>query len=236
MPTMQDIRKQRRVSRMSERKGRGDIHITNNYYAPIGQHIDHVDTLNFRMDGDGTFHFGHVEEITGNGSVSSDENQVTQDSNIKEVMPTIHPDLPPADVFVNRVKDIVTRAARKNGETIPANPRGLAGEYTFFVDGGRISKMMDDLRKNHEAKINEFLCCTSKYDGVMIVAPFIGRLLQMEELRARDLQLTDLEFAFSPYYTNTASAVKRMSTKLESAEANMLFSLLKGMLKKYPKG
>ena len=145
-------------------------------------------------------------------------------------------DLPPADVFVNRVKDIVTRAARKNGETIPANPRGLAGEYTFFVDGGRIAKMMDDLRKNHEAKINEFLCCTSKYDGVMIVAPFIGRLLQMEELRARDLQLTDLEFAFTPYYNNTASAVKRMSTKLESAEANMLFSLLKGMLKKYPKG
>ena len=120
---------------MSERKGRGDIHITNNYYAPIGQHIDHVDTLNFRMDGDGTFHFGHVEEITGSGSASSDENQVTQDSNIKEVMPPIHQDLPPADVFVNRVKDIVTRAARKNGETIPANPRGLAGEYTFFVDG-----------------------------------------------------------------------------------------------------
>ena len=221
---------------MSERKGRGDIHITNNYYAPIGQHIDHVDTLNFRMDGDGTFHFGYVEEIAGSGSVSSDENQVTQDSNIKEVMPPIHPDLPPADVFVNRVKDIVTRAARKNGETIPANPRGLAREYTFFVDGGRIAKMMDDLRKNHEAKINEFLCCTSKYDGVMIVAPFIGRLLQMEELRARDLQLTDLEFAFSPYYNNTASAVKRMSTKLDSAEANMLFSLLKGMLKKYPKG
>ena len=221
---------------MSERKGRGDIHITNNYYAPIGQHIDHVDTLNFRMDGDGTFHFGYVEEIAGSGSVSSDENQVTQDSNIKEVMPPIHQDLPPADVFVNRVKDIVTRAARKNGETIPANPRGLAGEYTFFVDGGRIVKMMDDLRKNHEAKINEFLCCTSKYDGVMIVAPFIGRLLQLEELRARDLQLTDLDFAFSPYYNNTASAVKRMSTKLDSAEANMLFSLLKGMLKKYSKG
>ena len=154
----------------------------------------------------------------------------------EETPASIVENLPPADVFVNRVKDIVTEAARKNGGTIPANPRGLAREYTFFVDGGRIAKMMDDLRKNHEAKINEFLCCTSKYDGVMIVAPFIGRLLQMEELRARDLQLTDLEFAFSPYYNNTASAVKRMSTKLDSAEANMLFSLLKGMLKKYPKG
>ena len=42
----------------------GDINITNNFNAPIGQHIDHVDTINFRMDGDGTFHFGMVENAT----------------------------------------------------------------------------------------------------------------------------------------------------------------------------
>ena len=40
---------------------RSEIHITNNFNAPIGQHIDHVDTINFRMDGDGTFHFGMVD-------------------------------------------------------------------------------------------------------------------------------------------------------------------------------
>jgi hypothetical protein len=102
------------------------------------------------------------------------------------------------------------------------------------VDGKRIAKMMDDLRKNHENKINEFLSASSKYDGVMIVAPFIGKLLQIEELRARDLQFTDLEFAFAPYYNKSASAVKRMSDKLDSTEANMLFGLLKGLLKKYP--
>ena len=77
---------------MSERKGRGDIHITNNYYAPIGQHIDHVDTLNFRMDGDGTFHLGHVEEITGSGSVSSDENKVTNSQSSQES--TVRPSRP----------------------------------------------------------------------------------------------------------------------------------------------
>ena len=42
----------------------GDINITNNFNAPIGQHIDHVDTINFRMDGDGTFHFGMVEKTS----------------------------------------------------------------------------------------------------------------------------------------------------------------------------
>jgi hypothetical protein len=129
----------------------------------------------------------------------------------------------------------VKEAAKKNGETIPAKPRGQVGEYTFFVDGERTVKMMDDLRKNHEAKINEFLSGTKKYDGVMIVAPFIGGLLEMEELRARDLQLTDLEFAFTPYYNSAASAVRRMSEKLESAEAKMLYSLLIGLQKKYPR-
>lgn len=43
--------------------GKSEIHITNNFNAPIGQHIDHVDTINFRMDGDGTFHFGTVENM-----------------------------------------------------------------------------------------------------------------------------------------------------------------------------
>ena len=147
----------------------------------------------------------------------------------------VKPDLPPADVFVNMVKAIVKGAAKKNGETIPAKPRGQVGEYVFFVDGERIVKMMDDLRKNHEAKINEFLSGTKKYDGVMIVAPFIGGILKIEEFRARDLQLTDLEFAFIPYYIKPASAVRRLSEKMDSAEANMLFGLLKGMLKKYPK-
>ena len=147
----------------------------------------------------------------------------------------VKPDLPPADVFVNRVKAILMKASEKNGQTIKTNTRAWQGEYVFFVDGKRITKMLDDLRRNHEAKINEFLSMTSKYDGVMIVAPFIGRLLQIEELRARDLQWTDMEFAFTPYYNNAASAVKRMSDKLDSVEANMLFSLLQGLLKKYPK-
>jgi hypothetical protein len=147
----------------------------------------------------------------------------------------VKPDLPPADVFVNMVKAIVKEAATQNGKTIPAKPRGQVGEYEFFVDGERIVKMMDDLRKNHEAKINEFLSTTKKYDGVMIVAPFIGGILKMEELRARDLQLTDLEFAFAPYYNKPASAVRRLSDKMDSAEAQILFGLLKGMLKKYPK-
>ena len=186
----------------------------------------------------------HQHIHMGNQTANDDADDVEDDDEYEEVKkvkpqaetkPKVKPDLPPADVFVNRVKSIVKEAANKNGETIPAKPRGQVGEYVFFVDGDRIAKMMDDLRKKHEAKINEFLSGTSKYDGVMTVAPFIGRLLKMEELRARDLQLTDLEFAFAPYYNKPASAVRRLSDRMDSAEANILFGLLKGMLKKYPK-
>jgi|GEM_PF-6321900 len=46
-----------------ENNEKTQVHITNNFNAPIGQHIDHVDNIYFRMDKDGTFHFEHVEHI-----------------------------------------------------------------------------------------------------------------------------------------------------------------------------
>ena len=170
--------------------------------------------------------FADFEEVV-------DETAENNESKVK-----VKPDLPPADVFVNRVKDIVLEMAKKNGETIPAKPRGQAAEYVFFVDGQRLAKMMDDLRKNHENKINEFISRhfkSNKYDGVMTVAPFIGGLLELEEIKARGLQLTDLEFAFEPYYKNPASAVRRLSEELKTDEAKMLYGLLIGIQKKYPR-
>ena len=160
--------------------------------------------------------------------------ETAEDNNAPKVK--VKPDLPPADVFVNRVKAIVLEMAKKNGETIPAKPRGQAAEYIFFVDGQRLAKMMDDLRKNHENKINEFISRhfkSNKYDGVMTVAPFIGGLLELEEIKARGLQLTDLEFAFEPYYNSASSAVRRLSAKLESDEAKVLYGLLIGFQKRH---
>ena len=168
--------------------------------------------------------FADFEEVV-------DETAEDNESKVK-----VKPDLPPADVFVNRVKAIVLEMAKKNGETIPAKPRGQAAEYVFFVDGQRLAKMMDDLRKNHENKINEFISRhfkSNKYDGVMTVAPFIGGLLEMEEIKARGLQLTDLEFAFEPYYNSASSAVRRLSAKLESDEAKVLYGLLIGFQKRH---
>ena len=66
---------------------RSEIHITNNFNAPIGQHIDHVDTINFRMDGEGNFHFGMVEETN---SVTASEGKPRRD---EEMFHFVHPEL-----------------------------------------------------------------------------------------------------------------------------------------------
>lgn len=54
---------------------KSEIHITNNFNAPIGQHIDHVDTINFRMDGEGNFHFGMVENANVENVSSNDSDR-----------------------------------------------------------------------------------------------------------------------------------------------------------------
>ena len=58
---------------MEQKREKTTVNITNNFNAPIGQHIDHVDTINFRMDGDGQFHFGMVEKVKMEKKEISDE-------------------------------------------------------------------------------------------------------------------------------------------------------------------
>lgn len=89
-----------------------DINITNNFNAPIGQHIDHVDTVNFKMDGDGQFHFGMVEKVNEAPSTCSgqDEND-NQNENNDELFHFIHPamDEDMEKKIHNEVKRLVKR-------------------------------------------------------------------------------------------------------------------------------
>ena len=49
---------------LRENRSSAPIVINYNYYnAPIGQHNDHVDTVNFTMDKDGGFHFQHTSRV-----------------------------------------------------------------------------------------------------------------------------------------------------------------------------
>ena len=62
----------------------GDINITNIFNAPIGQHIDHVDTVNLQMDGDGQFHFGMVERVNENQNENENLPEVLANSELWE--------------------------------------------------------------------------------------------------------------------------------------------------------
>lgn len=51
-----------------------------NFFRPVGQFIDHVDTINFRMDGDGNFHFGMVDNVSTSKSANKSERRVDSES------------------------------------------------------------------------------------------------------------------------------------------------------------
>ncbi|MBQ6194211.1 MAG: hypothetical protein IJK43_07290 [Prevotella sp.] len=83
---------------------KSEIHITNNFNAPIGQHIDHVGTINFRMDGEGSFHFGMVEEA--NAIAASEESGRREE----EMFHFVHPELGDEEGWLihDAVKRLVT--------------------------------------------------------------------------------------------------------------------------------
>lgn len=139
------------------------------------------------------------------------------------------------DRFIDRVKAIFAKAAEKNGEKITLNAKGWSGQYTFYVDADRVSKILDDLRQNSEQKVKEYLDLFKGCTSVSAVAPFVGEILDIEELRVKELQKSDMKFALEPFYGMTATAVSKLSSKVGKTESELLINTLKGLLKKYPK-
>lgn len=83
------------------------IHITNNFNAPIGQHIDHVDTINFRMDGEGNFHFGMVENAN-----AVKENKEVSERN-EELFHFVDPNIEDEEAW--QIHDAVKRLVTRQG-------------------------------------------------------------------------------------------------------------------------
>ena len=88
---------------------KSDIQITNNFNAPIGQHIDHVDVINFSMDGDGTFHFGNVEGVKMDEGGSKMED-VRSKKEEEELFHFVHPEIEDEEAWQihNSIKRLVT--------------------------------------------------------------------------------------------------------------------------------
>ena len=60
-----------------------------NFNQPVGQFIEHVDTVNFSMDKDGNFHFENVGEVKGNSS----HTKHVQEERREELFHYIHPEI-----------------------------------------------------------------------------------------------------------------------------------------------
>mgnify|MGYP007092154190 FL=1 len=121
------------------------------------------------------------------------------------------------DRFIDRVKAIFAKAAEKNGEKITVNAKGWSGQYTFYVDADRVSKILDDLRQNSEQKVKEYLDLFKGCTSVSAVAPFVGEILDIEELRVKELQKSDMKFALEPFYGMTATAVSKLKIEIGRA-------------------
>jgi hypothetical protein len=160
---------------------RSEIHITNNFNAPIGQHIDHVDTINFRMDGDGTFHFGMVD------TARVEKEDAGGDGKPKEG----EPKEPPA-ICLEAVKKVVTPQFTLNGSVFnsQAQLRKAVGEI--------------DLGKNVEIGILMVICkevglVKSGISDTDFVRALIGmRFIEYED----DKQITRIAHGFSKKTNN----------------------------------
>ena len=67
-----------------------------NFFRPVGQFIEHVDTINFSMDKDGNFHFENIGQVNGtppNGKEKQSIEHQVQSKEEDEPFKFIHPSI-----------------------------------------------------------------------------------------------------------------------------------------------
>lgn len=146
------------------------------------------------------------------------------------------PQISNVDLFVNRVKDIVTKAAEKNGQQIDAKPNGWSVPYIYNIDARRICDIMDDLRKNYEHYIANVINAYPNPVGTTLIGAFIGRILKIEGLACSKLQYSDLNFALKYFYNDVKDPSKRLSDKFNDevkSEGDLLINTFIGLMKKH---
>ena len=55
----------KKIDEYEERLKNRHVERNYNFFKPVGQFIEHVDTINFSMDKDGTFHFENIGQVNG---------------------------------------------------------------------------------------------------------------------------------------------------------------------------
>lgn len=78
------------IKELEEKQKGKDSGRTYNFYRPVGQFIEHVDTVNFSMDKDGNFLFENVGQVN---SASNNSISETSEKGNEELFHFIHPEV-----------------------------------------------------------------------------------------------------------------------------------------------
>ena len=133
--------------------------------------------------------------------------------------------------FVDRVKDIITKAAEKNNEEMTSHARGRAYTYHYYINKEKFCNAMDKFAVDKPEMLEKYLGDTLHNVNVGVVAKFIGRVIDMEIINNNHLQRVDILFAFKDYYPNATTVKNKLSDKNLSPDDKLLFGTFEGYLK-----
>ena len=133
--------------------------------------------------------------------------------------------------FVDRVKDIITKAAEKNNEEMTSHARGRAYTYHYYINKEKFCNAMDKFAVDKPEMLEKYLGDTLHNVNVGVVAKFIGRVIDMEIINNNLLQRVDILFAFKDYYPNATTVKNKLSDKNLSPDDKLLFGTFEGYLK-----
>ena len=133
-------------------------------------------------------------------------------------------------LFTDRVKNIIRKAATKNGQTIDTNARAHTGSYKYNINADVFCKSLDKMTADYSDELKTYLGGTMKNVQVTRVCHFIGQVLSMNVINDSKLQLTDITFAFADYY-KLETVKAKLSVKRLSYEEEDFFAHFKRIMK-----
>ena len=137
------------------------------------------------------------------------------------------------ETFADRVKNIIKKAATKNGQTIETRAKGHTGTYLYKVDSDAFCKAIDEMVSLHAKKLEEFLSGSLNCLEVTKVCLFIGSVIRMHVINDMNLQTVDLLFAFEDYYKNKQTVKAKLGVKNTTDDQNVVLGYFEGLLRKY---
>ena len=137
------------------------------------------------------------------------------------------------ETFADRVKNIMKKAAQKNGQCIETHAKGHSGAYIYNVNADAFCKAMDGMVNMHGKKLKELLDGSLNCLQVTKVCFFIGNVIRMHVINDVNLQTVDVLFAFEDYYDNLQTVKAKLGDKKITDDQKVILGSFEGLLKKH---